>query len=250
MIKRVFLAALAAGALAAVFITAVQAFTTTPIILHAEEYEKGQASSGRSAVPVILTVFAMPPAASQSSRNGEVLTVQGGATSKKVWSPGDGIERTLYTGLANLLAAVGFALLIVACFVIHDKPIDARRGVMWGIAGFAIFILAPSLGLPPEAPGAKAAGLIDRQVWWAFATAMAALGLWLMVFTRHGALKVLGVIAIAVPHLVGAPQPAELGGSVPPEIAGHFAAASIVVNAIFWTSLGWLAGTFYERLSR
>jgi predicted cobalt transporter CbtA len=70
-----------------------------------------------------------------------------------------------------------------------------------------------------------------------------------MVFARQHALKVLGVVVVALPHIIGAPHPAEIGGAVPPELAGHFAAASIVVSAIFWASLGWLGGTFWQRLA-
>ena len=51
-----------------------------------------------------------------------------------------------------------------------------------------------------------------------------------------------------LPHLIGAPQPARIGGPVPPELAGHFVAASLVTAAIFWCALGWLSGTFWQRL--
>ena len=55
-------------------------------------------------------------------------------------------------------------------------------------------------------------------------------------------------LAMALPHLIGAPQPARIGGPVPPELAGHFVAASLVTAAIFWCALGWLSGTFWQRL--
>jgi len=295
MIKRMFLAAIAAGLLAGLLITAVQAFTTTPIILHAEEYESagdGKAhqhgallpdgglvglTSGRSGGLVQLADAGHGGKAGHIHQNADAghggkpghthQNADGGHGGKPGHTHqhadgkaaktggsgapiGGGLERLFYTGLANLLMGVGFALLLVACFALYGKPVDPRRGVLWGLAGFAVFTLAPGLGLPPEVPGAKAAAVTDRQIWWAFAAAAAALGLWLMVFARQHALKVLGVFVIALPHLVGAPQPAEIGGSVPPELAGHFAAASIVVSAIFWASLGWLSGTFWERLGR
>jgi cobalt transporter subunit CbtA len=248
MIKRVLLSALAAGALAAVFITAVQSFTTIPIIHHAEKFEKsakGDHHSGVAPLKIIRIASVVPP-----NRIIELAHGDGKKASKnKAWSPADGWERILFTGLSNLVAAIGFALLLVGCFVIHGRPVSAARGFLWGMGGFAVFVLAPGLGLPPEIPGSKAADLIPRQTWWVAAAAAAALGLWLMIFTRHTLLKAAGVLVIALPHLIGAPQPATLGGSAPPELAGHFAAASIVVNAIFWASLGWLAGAFYERLA-
>ena len=41
MIRKVLASALLSGLLAGVLITVIQEFTTTPIILHAEEYEGG-----------------------------------------------------------------------------------------------------------------------------------------------------------------------------------------------------------------
>ena len=53
---------------------------------------------------------------------------------------------------------------------------------------------------------------------------------------------------IILPHAIGAPHPESMSGSVPPELAGHFAAASIVVSAVFWSMIGWFSGAFYKRL--
>jgi len=276
MIKRIFLAAIAAGLLAGLLITAVQTVTTTPIILHAEKYENagegkaqqhgwlrpdgglvrtntkglvqladaGHGGKPGHGHPLADAGHGGKPGHTHLHANGDAARAGGDA------GIGGGLERLLFTGLANLLMGVGFALLLVACFALYGKPVDPRRGVLWGLAGFAVFTLAPGLGLPPEVPGSKAAAMTDRQLWWAFAALAAAGGLWLMVFARRHAWKVLGVVVIALPHLIGAPHPAEIGGKVPPELAGHFAAASIVVSAIFWASLGWLGGTFWERLGR
>lgn len=70
-----------------------------------------------------------------------------------------------YTFLFNVLTAIGFGLLVAAALS-FDKNASWRRGLMWGLAGFTTFTLAPSLGLPPEIPGAEAAPLFQRQVWW------------------------------------------------------------------------------------
>jgi predicted cobalt transporter CbtA len=58
-----------------------------------------------------------------------------------------------------------------------------------------------------------------------------------------------GLALLILPHAVGAPHPDALGGSVPPELAGAFVAKSIVVSAIFWSVLGWLAGGFFKRFT-
>jgi cobalt transporter subunit CbtA len=271
-----FLAAIAAGVLSGLLITAVQTVTTTPIILHAEKYEKagdGKAHESGGLLPggglvrsnmkgLVQLAHAGhggkpghthpladaghggKPGHTHQHADGNAAKAGGTTTAL-----GGGLERLFFTGLANLLMGVGFALLLVACFALYGKPVTPRHGVLWGLAGFAVFTLAPGLGLPPEVPGSKAAAVTDRQIWWAFAAIAAAAGLWLMVFARQHALKVLGVIVVALPHIIGAPHPAEIGGAVPPELAGHFAAASIVVSAIFWASLGWLGGTFWQRLA-
>ena len=78
---------------------------------------------------------------------------------------------------------------------------------------------------------------------------LTALGLGLMIFARKPVWIVLGVAVLAAPHVIGAPQPDRLGGAVPPELAAHFVAASLVTAAVFWTLLGWLSGTLYRRFS-
>ena len=162
--------------------------------------------------------------------------------------PPAGLERTVYSTLANIIAGIGFALILVACIALTGRPVDGRAGVLWGIAGFAAINLAPALGLPPEVPGAMAAELGARQGWWMLCVAATATGLWMLIF-RHGAIWVIaGIVTMALPHLIGAPQPVRIGGPVPPELAGHFVAASLVTAAIFWCALGWLSGTFWQRL--
>jgi len=235
MLKRILTVALVAGALAGIGISVVQEFTTTPIILHAEEFETAShkaayGGSGRFGARLILA----------DSGHGHA--------DDEAWAPADGIERTLYTTVANVISGVGFGLILAAAFALYGGPVDGRRGVIWGMAGFAVFTLAPGLGLPPEVPGAMAADLAARQMWWLGCVGATALGLGLMVFGRGWTWVLAGMLALVLPHAIGAPQPAEIGGAVPPELAGHFAAASLVTSAIFWAMLGWLGGTMEKRL--
>ncbi len=216
MLKRIALASLVAGLVGGIVISIVQEFTTTPLILHAEQFENAPATTPGEA---------------------------------EAWAPVDGIERTLFTSFGNIVAGVGFALMLVAGFALHGGEVDGRRGIIWGLAGFAVFSLAPALGLPPEVPGAMAAELVARQGWWLSTAAATALGLGLMIFGRNSVWIALGAVVLAAPHIIGAPQPAKLGGPVPPELAAHFVAASLVTAAVFWTMLGWLSGTLYRRFS-
>jgi cobalt transporter subunit CbtA len=129
----------------------------------------------------------------------------------------------------------------------HGGEINGRIGIIWGMAGFAIFTLSPSLGLPPEVPGVMVSELVGRQEWWLAAAVSMAVGLWLMVFCKGPLFILFGVIIIVLPHAIGAPQPNEFGGPVPAVLAGQFVAASIVIAAIFWVMLGWLSGNLYQR---
>jgi cobalt transporter subunit CbtA len=251
MFRRIFFTALIAGLLGGVGISVVHEFTTTPIILHAEEFENSVGDDAhkhsllkedrlydglrKDGISLIAPAHA----------HGPEKTAEG----DEAWGPGDGLERMFFTTLANVITGVGFALILTACFALSGRPINGQTGVLWGFAGFGIASLAPALGLPPEVPGAMAAELASRQMWWFFCIAATAAGLWAMVFRSGAAWMIGGIVAIALPHLIGAPQPERIGGNVPPELAAHFVAASLVTAAIFWCAIGWLAGTFWERFS-
>jgi cobalt transporter subunit CbtA len=247
MIRRVLLAAIAAGLLVGVLVSGIQSVTTTPIILHAEEYEGGGHQHGAT----LQGTNGFQPAVFDNSAATLVHRVEEGASAigeDEGWAPAGGLERTLYTTLANILVATGFSLLVVAGMVLSGKPVSVGTGVLWGAAGFVVFTLAPGLGLPPELPGSMAAELGARQQWWIFAAVGAALGLGLLVFTDKLYWKSAGVLAMVIPHVVGAPHPEAIGGAVPPELAGHFVAASIVVSAISWVLIGGFSAAFYRRL--
>jgi cobalt transporter subunit CbtA len=226
MFRRIFLSAILAGCAAGLLLTLVQQFTTVPLILAAETYEDAGATG-------------------QEGGHGHGAAAH--RHDETAWAPDEGIERILFTGLANVVVAVGYGLLLVACLALSGRAVDGREGLLWGLAGFAVFSLAPGLGLPPELPGSMAAALEARQLWWLLAAGATALGLWLLVFAPARWLKALGFVALALPHLVGAPHPESYGGPVPPEMAGHFAAASLATMAMFWALLGWLAGSLYAR---
>ena len=236
MIRRLFLSALVAGLLAGLTVSALQAVTTVPLILQAETFE----SAGEAAAPQSQAAGA--PAAHDHASHSH------GADA---WAPADGIERTVYTTVANIVGATGFALLLTAGFVLRGEQGGGRRGLLWGLAGFAAMTLSPALGLPPEVPGSVAADLASRQLWWISAVVTAAAGLWLLAFGRSSLWKVAGVALLALPHVVGAPHPhGGDAGLAPPELAARFAATSIVVSAVTWALVGWLSGTFYRRFGQ
>ncbi len=269
MFRRIFATALIAGFLGGAGITVVQEATTTPLIRHAEVYEKGAVADPDSrGVPgprasLVPKAFGHDALAPHLHAAGRALAhetaaphghLAGRALAHGVHDAvpfGEGaepeIERLFLTTLANVLTATGFALILVACFALAGRPVGGREGLLWGIGGFATVSLAPALGLPPEVPGAMAAELGARQGWWILCVVATAAGLWLLVFRNSARWALPGVLLIVAPHLVGAPQPPEIGGAAPPELAAYFVAASLVTAAVFWAGLGWLSGTFWNR---
>ena len=219
MFRRVLFAAAMAGLIAGVFATTFQWLRVIPLILEAETYEKGA-----------------------SSHDGDSA-----AGEPEAWAPSDGVERTLFTLLTNVLTGVAFALLLGAAFALIGE-VDWRRGVYWGVAGFATFMLAPSLGLPPEIPGSVAAPLQERQIWWLATVAATGIGLALMFRTKSAEWIALGAALVAAPHLIGAPQPLEHGGLAPASLAREFAVAALVSGFLFWLILGAMSGFFFDRL--
>ena len=244
MLKTLILSAAAAGVAAGLFTAAVQHVTTTPIIIQAERYEGGAPSHdhGGAAAEHDHPEAAAVPAA------GEPAAVA--AAAEEEWAPADGVERTLYTSLATAVIGVGFGLALLGAMVLAGVGINARTGLAFGTAAFIAVALAPAMGLPPEIPGSGAAELGARQAWWFFAVAATTIGLGGLLLTQNVALQIGGVVLIALPHIVGAPHPQEYVSTAPAELAGHFAATSLAVTAIFWGVLGYASGAFYERFSR
>jgi cobalt transporter subunit CbtA len=245
--RRIFATALGAGIGAGLLLAVLQQVSLVPIILEAEKYERKdepqrQAASsdpreiGHAVAGAVQVLAGVRTAGAHGHDTGT-------AGERSPW-------RAAWTTIATTLTSVGFALLLVGVFAVSGREVTARDGVLWGLAGLAAFSLAPAFGLPPELPGAVAAELWMRQVWWIGTVAATALGLGLIVFGRATWAVALGLVALALPHLIGAPHDAGGAGSAPPELAAAFAARSIVVAAIFWSVLGWAAGALYARLGR
>jgi len=224
MLRRILLTGLIAGTAAGLFAAGLQHLRLIPLIAAAEVYEAAGAHADH-----------------QHGRP-ESAPVE--------WQPAPGLERTGYTVLADVLAGIGFAFLLaggVALAQLRGYPVDARRGLIWGAAGFAVFALAPAIGLPPELPGMQAAGLAARQEWWLLTAAATALGLGLVVFAGPVALRIGGALLLLAPHLVGAPVAPHGASGLPPELAAQFATASLATAALFWLLLGGISGWLYRR---
>ncbi|MDP6476167.1 MAG: CbtA family protein [Alphaproteobacteria bacterium] len=234
LLGRILLPAVIAGILSGALLTGLQHIEVIPLIYQAETFENSAAA-----------VHAHDHEAAGG--------LEAGAPESEPWAPDDGIERTAITLLANIVAAVGFALLLSVAFVLlsaKGRSVVWRGGLLWGLAGFGIFNLAPALGLPPELPGSEAAALDGRQGWWILTVVLTALGLGLIAFARPVYVRALGVIPLVIPHVIGAPAPEHHGGLAPQEMAERFVYASLATSAAFWLALGALTAFAHGRLAR
>ena len=235
MFRRIFVTALVAGAVAGVFVWGAQMVKVTPLIQQAEVYEEALSQSG--------TAHSGMGAGVATGHEG-----QESAAAAPPATPGNGLRRNGLTLLADVLSAIGFALILTGAIALSGRDVDWRRGLFWGLAGFAVFYGAPSLGLAPELPGMQAAGLAERQAWWIGTVAATAIGLGAIFFVRRPALRVTGAALIVLPHIIGAPHIAAQATPLPAELAAEFAVASLLTTGLFWLVLGGLAGHLYRRL--
>ena len=232
--RRLVFTAVFAGLLAGGLISLAHYFGTASIIARAEVLEKTTGGVGNAHVHSHATADAVPH--------------EHGAAAE--WEPQDGIERTTYTVLANVITAIAFSLLLVAAFELRGGDVTWRTGLLWGLVGFVVFTLAPGLGLPPELPGTAAAPVVARKLWWIVTAAATATGLGLLLLQRRPALTLAGLVLLVIPHIYGAPQPLDYGGSAPEKLAHEFRVVATVTSLVFWVLLGALAGFFHALAKR
>ncbi len=206
-LKRILIAAAFSGIVAGLFLTFAQQLELVPLILAAEEYEP--------------------------------------ESNHKEWHPTEGLERTLFTAAANIVTALGFSLLLGAAMSTRPDSPTWHSGLLWGIAGYLTFFVAPSLGLPPELPGSMAAELGSRQLWWLATVFCTGTGLALLSFSSIPLLKIIGVIFLVSPHIITTPLPDVHSVSLPSGMADTFVWASALVNGAMWILIGSIYGLMY-----
>jgi cobalt transporter subunit CbtA len=232
--SRLVSAAVAAGLLAGLALTAVQMVAVTPIIVKAEVFEDAAPAAPAAPVPPVAHAHADTHAHEHHHDH-------------TAWKPEDGAERTLFTVLADVTMAVGYGLLLCTALTLRGGQSTWRQGLLWGAAGYLVVFVAPSLGLPPELPGTSAAPLGERQLWWMMTAAGTAAGLALIAFGRSWLWALAGLVLLGAPHLVSAPQPLVHTSAAPEDLVHAFRLASAFTNAVFWLVLGALSAFFFKK---
>lgn len=218
--SRLILCALFAGLITGLILSVIHLFTVTPLIQAAEHYEIAEASDHGS------------------HEHGDVT-----------WSPEEGAERTFYTFASSVSGAIGFAAILLGLMsqlqLQGITKLSPVKGALWGLAGFIAFFAAPGIGLPPEIPGVEAVTVEHRQAWWLLTVIAVAIGICILAFSPLK-FKAAGLISIALPYVIGAPQvdgvefvhpdPAAIEALL--ELHQQFIVASSISNLCFWLVLG------------
>lgn len=246
LFRRLFYCALLIGLVSGLFDSAVQRWQVVPLILAAEAHESA------------------PVAPADGHALGSGAADEHGSPA---WAPQDGLERTAYTVLANVLDAIGSALLLLALMgwcnrrrsgpvLLSDTGFGAilRHGLSWGAAAWVCLFALPALGLPPELPGTQAAPLQDRQLWWVL-TALCGAGGLATLFLVRAKWRVLGLGLLVLPFAVGAPVHtgsafAGMGEGAAAQmhlLAVQFAVATTIASTLQWMLLGTLCAFAVAR---
>lgn len=226
----IVVSALWSGLLAGMLLTAAQSIQVEATLIQAEIHKN------KTDAPAVSNQI-------QVNKEAQMPLYTAESQPKYDWKP------TFFSALTNISLGIGFAILMGVVSNIRGGISNWRRGLIWGLAGYAIFFVAPSLGLPPEIAVTEAANLQERNTWWLMTVFDTALGLWLLVFAQTKQNKLLGAILLLSPHLMGAPQPEMSSTVAPQELINTFIVSTAIANALFWLALGGLMGRFSINLN-
>ncbi|MBC8259668.1 MAG: CbtA family protein [SAR324 cluster bacterium] len=260
MISKAITTVILAGFVAGILVTGAQMLRVTPLILQAEKYEVSaeavphthqhsgitHAHELNGVAPEVHSVVTAAHGSETAAHAHDQNIAHSHAAEN--WAPADGVERTFYTAVSNIVTGIAFSLMLVAVYLLRGKPVSMNSGLLWGAAGFLVFSGSPALGLPPELPGMTAAALESRQAWWIGTVIATAIGIGLFTESKTILPKIAAALLLAAPHLIGAPHPLLFESNVPAELSAQFAIASLLTSAFFWMVLGASTGYLYKKL--
>ena len=221
MVTKILTSGLIAGAAAGAIGALLQLVFVQPVLLHAELYETG-------------------------------ALIHFGAASDVSAHPDLGGYQPVRDGLSiifTMMIYAGYSLVLVALMSVAElrgARIDARTGLLWGLAGFFVVQFAPAFSLPPETPGVAAADVYVRQIWWFATVFTAGLAVWLIAFGKGIPAWGAAAALLVAPHLVGAPEPEVFAGTAPTELGALFSSRALGVGAAAWLMLGLFAGALWS----
>ncbi len=229
----VFSAALA-GLIVGAVISIAQFFGTVPLIQKSEVYERKAAAEA-------------PPAAHEHA--GALHDHDKAHNHNSEWEPQDGFQRNTFTVAANILTAIGFALLLTGVYADPGQAGDvAGRPAVgtWRLCG----VYNGARPRPAaRIPGMPVAELAARQTWWIATAAATAIGLCLLTFRSTAWAAVLGLGLIALPHLIGT-SGAGIHTEVPAALSHRFIVLVTLTSLLFWALLGVSTSVAFGRISR
>jgi len=258
LFRRLFLCALLVGVCSGLLHAALQRWQVVPLIAAAEVYES---AAEAPAMPAHGEADAALVAAHEHEHEHEHEHDH----DADEWQPADGLERTGWTIVANILAATGYALLLIPMLALWDRSRGGavaswKTGLAWGLCAWLATFALPGLGLPPELPGVGAAALRSRQAWWLLTVVCSGAGLAALMLARRNlwAWRCIGVVLLAVPFVVGAPQPevdgfSAFSGDAAVQmhlLSTQFVRATALATALYWLSLGALSAVVMARWVR
>lgn len=241
MIKRMLAGGVIAGFAAGLLAALLHFAFVQELILLGEQYETGALVHFETSAPAPAATGHDHAAGEAAADHDHAIAEAGGEST---------FQRNALTVLFTTLIYAAYGILLVAGFAVAEqfgRTISSGEGLLWGLAGFAAFQLAPAMGLPPELPGSVAADLGARQLWWLGTVVATGGGLALLAYARTAVTAALGGALLAAPHVIGAPHLDQFYGVAPPEVAAEFAARVLGVGFAVWAVLGWLAGRLWSK---
>lgn len=242
--QRLIWASLAVALAVGIVQTGVQRLQAVPIILAAEVFEDQKVEApATEAAP-----------SDHAGHEGHAM-----AEAAEEWAPADGVERTLWTFVANVLHAFSMALLVFAVMGVAQWRGTTLRALPLALvtaaAGWLVFHFWPSIGLHAEIPGMDAARLGSRQGWWTLAAVSAAAACAVAAGLRSHARWLIAAALLALPYIVGAPHITAdpLAGfqgeaqAVLRDLGAQFVWATTWVSIAFWACMGLATGLAFQR---
>ena len=255
MFSKAITAVLLSGFLGGILASGVQMLKVVPLIIQAENYEFEKLSQQKihdKFGEIIKNDLGVSTNTNTKNIRTEIdVSIKSSEIfhdhQEEIWIPGDGLERNFYTVIFNIASGIGYSLMLVAVYLLRGEPVNIKSGIFWGVVGFIVFSLAPSLGLPPELPGMTAAALEERQFWWIFTVIFTAVGIGIITESKSISPKILAIVFLVLPQIIGAPHPHLLKNPIPTELSAQFVISSLLTSALFWILVGAFSGYFFQK---